>query len=106
MVDSNTIKAEIDANPVMVFSKGYCHFCTQAKDLLKQGGVAFKAIEMDEIDNGNAMHSALKTYSGQNTVPNIYIAGKHVGGCSDIQAAHKNGQLKNMLNAAGVKHSF
>ena len=58
---------------------------------------------MDEIENGEGMHAALKSYSGQRTVPNIYIGGVHVGGNDDTQAKAKNGKLKKLLDSAGVK---
>eukprot|EP00354_Favella_ehrenbergii_P004277 CAMPEP_0170469560 /NCGR_PEP_ID=MMETSP0123-20130129/12351_1 /TAXON_ID=182087 /ORGANISM="Favella ehrenbergii, Strain Fehren 1" /LENGTH=73 /DNA_ID=CAMNT_0010736473 /DNA_START=6 /DNA_END=227 /DNA_ORIENTATION=+ len=51
-------------NPVMVFSKNYCPFCTRTKQLLKQGGVHFKIVEMDQMSGGSALHAALKKFSG------------------------------------------
>jgi glutaredoxin 3 len=38
--------------------------------------------------------------TGQTTVPNIFIAQKHIGGNSDLQA--KKGQLNNLLKEAGA----
>ena len=58
------------------------------------------------MSNGSEIQNALKTKSGQSTVPNIYINGKHVGGNSDIQKLKSNGQLKQMLNDAGVSNTF
>ena len=101
-----SVEQLIADNKVMVFSKGYCPFCTKTKDLLKNKGVAFHAVEMDEIAGGDAMHASLKTYSGQNTVPNVYVNGKHIGGNDDTQAAAKNGKLKSALDAAGVANNF
>ena len=68
----------------MVFSKSYCPFAKATKDLFKSKGIDFKVIELDQVPNGDAIHQALKTYSGQNTVPNVYINGKHIGGNSDV----------------------
>ena len=103
---ADQIKQLIEQNKVMVFSKDYCPFCTQAKDLLKAKGIEFKAVEMDLIDGGGAMHQALKAYSGQNTVPNTYIGGVHMGGCDDLKAKASNGKLKEALDAAGVSHNL
>ena len=102
----NQVQDLINANKVMVFSKGYCPFCTKTKDMLKSKGVAFHAVEMDEMAGGDALHQNLKTFSGQNTVPNTYINGKHMGGNDDMQAAAKNGKLKQALDAAGVANSL
>ena len=47
----STVRAEVDRliaeNPVMVFSKSYCPYCTRAKQAISQQGVTFKAIELD-----------------------------------------------------------
>ena len=102
----NQVQELISANKVMVFSKSYCPFCTKTKDLLKRYGIEYHAVEMDNINGGDAMHDSLKTYSGQNTVPNTYINGQHVGGNDDLHAAHKNGKLKQMLDAAGISNSL
>ena len=53
----------IAQNKVMVFSKSYCPFAAQAKDKLKKANIEFFAIEMDNMDDGDAIHGALKTYS-------------------------------------------
>jgi glutaredoxin 3 len=43
------VQAMIDENPVAVFSKSYCPYCRQAKELLSQSGAKFFAIELDQI---------------------------------------------------------
>ena len=100
------IETLISDNKVMVFSKDYCPFCTQAKDVLKNAGVEFKAVEMDMIPNGGDMQNKLHSLSGQRTVPNTYIGGVHLGGCDDLKAAKSSGKLKQMLEAAGVSSSL
>lgn len=52
------------------------------------------------IDDGSAIQSALAELTGQSTVPNIFIAKKHIGGNSDLQA--KKGDLPNLLKSAGA----
>ena len=37
----------IKAHPVVVFSKSYCPYCTEAKDILKKGKVDYIAHELD-----------------------------------------------------------
>jgi glutaredoxin 3 len=55
---------------------------------------------MHIIDDGSAIQSTLADMTGQTTVPNIFIAQKHIGGNSDLQA--KKGQLNNLLKEAGA----
>jgi glutaredoxin 3 len=39
----------IDENPVAVFSKSYCPYCRNAKQLLSKSGAKFYAIELDQV---------------------------------------------------------
>ena len=105
-MQATNVQDLINNNKVMIFSKSYCPFAAKAKKIFTDGGVAGHIIEMDQIDGGDAMQSALKDLSGQRTVPNVYINGKHLGGCDDCVAAKGNGKLKEMLNAAGVANSM
>jgi glutaredoxin 3 len=68
--------------------------------------VEFKLHELDKLPNGAEIQNALQEVSGQRTVPNIYINGKHIGGCSEIKACHASGDLKTKLAEAGVSCSF
>ena len=52
------------------------------------------------LDDGSAIQSALAEMTGQSSVPNIFIAKKHIGGNSDLQA--KKGNLKGLLADAGA----
>lgn len=52
------------------------------------------------IDDGSDIQDALQEISGQRTVPNVYIAKKHIGGNSDLQGL--KGQLPALLKDAGA----
>ncbi|KAI0145090.1 putative glutaredoxin [Xylariaceae sp. FL1272] len=100
------VKAQgiIDKYPVAVFSKSYCPYCTASKNLLKSMGVKegekMEILELDKLDDGSAIQSALAEITKQSTVPNIFIGGNHIGGNSDLQA--KSGELKAILTEAGA----
>ncbi|KAL8899893.1 MAG: hypothetical protein Q9207_005964 [Kuettlingeria erythrocarpa] len=90
----------IDENAVAVFSKSYCPYCRASKELLSELSAKYYVIEMDQVDDGAEIQNALQDISGQRTVPNIYIAQKHIGGNSDLQA--KKGELPTLLRDAGA----
>lgn len=48
-------------------------------------------------DNGATIQEKLKEFSGQKTVPNIYIRGKHIGGASDTIKLHEEGKLMDLI---------
>ena len=91
---SSEVKSYIESNPVMMFSKSYCPHCARAKSLLKKYNVQFEVVEMDVMTGGEELHAALKKYSRQNTVPNIYIGRKLIGGNDDLIKITRKGQLK------------
>lgn len=59
--------------------------------------ISAKVIELDTMDNGSEVQAALLDISGQRTVPNVFIKGKHLGGNDDSQAAARSGKLQEML---------
>ncbi|KAJ7970815.1 Glutaredoxin family protein [Quillaja saponaria] len=95
-------KEIVSSNGAVVFSKKYCPFCVDVKQLLTQLGANFKAIELDNESDGTDIQSALAEWTGQRTVPNVFIGGNHIGGCDTTLALHKDGKLLPLLTAAGV----
>ncbi|RUP44764.1 hypothetical protein BC936DRAFT_149038, partial [Jimgerdemannia flammicorona] len=55
-------------------------YCKATKDTLKGLGQTFLTVELDELENGADIQTYLSEKTGQNTVPNIFINEKHVGG--------------------------
>jgi glutaredoxin len=47
----------------------------------------------------------LHEITGQKTVPNIFIGGVHIGGCSDLQAKVANGKVLEILDQQGISYS-
>uniref|UniRef100_A0A0C9QNJ9 TSA: Wollemia nobilis Ref_Wollemi_Transcript_16148_732 transcribed RNA sequence n=1 Tax=Wollemia nobilis TaxID=56998 RepID=A0A0C9QNJ9_9CONI len=95
-------KAIVSSNPVVVFSKTYCPYCTQVKQLLSRLGAKTKVVELDTESDGADVQSALKEWTGQRTVPNVFIGGTHIGGCDDTVAKHNSGKLVPLLSEAGA----
>ena len=87
----------------MIFSKTYCPFCTKTKDLFAKEGAGYDVVvmELDKMDGGADIQSALLDLTGQRTVPNVFIRGQHLGGNDDSQAAARSGKLQAMLSGGG-----
>lgn len=93
------IAKSIANDHVFIASKSYCPFCKRAKSVLldKYGVDDAEVLELDELADGSEIQAYLLEQSGQRTVPNIYIKGKHIGGCDDILGLDQSGKLKAML---------
>ncbi|XP_020080264.1 glutaredoxin-like [Ananas comosus] len=92
----------VASTPVVVFSKTFCPYCNRVKQLLAQLGANFKAIELDVESDGSEIQAALLEWTGQRTVPNVFIGGKHIGGCDTVTAKHNEGKLVPLLTEAGA----
>jgi glutaredoxin 3 len=84
-----------DAPRVVIYTAELCGFCSAAKRLLTQKGVAFDDID---VTGQSAMRAELAAKAGGRTsVPQIWIGDVHVGGCDDLYALERGGQLDAML---------
>ncbi|KAF9126008.1 hypothetical protein BGW39_007000 [Mortierella sp. 14UC] len=92
------IKSSIATNPVMIFSKSYCPYCMRVKDLFDDLDVPYKALELNQHEQGAQIQNDLKTLTGQSSVPNVFVKGTHVGGSDDTHAANESGRLRELLD--------
>ena len=81
---------------VVIYTRTFCGYCSRAINLLTHKGVAFTEIEagMDPDKRREMMQR-----SGRNTFPQIFIGGEHIGGCDEMLALERAGQLDPMLAA-------
>ena len=83
---------------VTIYTPAYCPYCTRAKQLLKERGVA--DYEEIKVDQDPAQRQVMMERSGRRTVPQIWIGETHVGGCDDLFALDQKGGLQPLLDAA------
>ena len=77
---SSAVAQWIAENDVMVFSKSTCPFCIKLKTAFKLNRIDFTAIELDTLGaSGPEIQNELLEKTGQKTVPNVFIRGKHIG---------------------------
>ena len=82
---------------VEIYSKMTCPYCIRAKMLLKQKGAEIEEIPVDF--GGEKKQEMIERANGRTTVPQIFIDGRHVGGCDDLFELESNGQLDELLAA-------
>lgn len=80
---------------IEVYSGDYCPYCVRAKSLLKQRGLDF--IEYNVQSDPEKRTDMMKRSNGGRSIPQIFINDKHVGGCDDLYALDKKGQLETWL---------
>ena len=98
------IKAEVSAQPVVLFMKGtpdfpQCGFSAQTVAALRALGAEFKAVNIFEEPE---LREALKRYSNWPTYPQLYVKGELLGGCDITLEMYQSGELQKVLESAGA----
>ena len=83
---------------VVMYLTATCPFCQAAERLLEQKGVI--DIEKVRVDLQPGRRAEMAKKSGRRTVPQIWIGERHVGGCDDLYALDREGQLDPLLEAS------
>jgi glutaredoxin 3 len=96
------INSEIAANPVVIFSKTWCGYCSATKRLFAVNYPVTPVVlhELDTMVGGEAIQAALLAKTGQRTVPSVFVAGQHIGGNDETNQAHKTGKLAQLMQQA------
>lgn len=82
---------------IEIFTQPYCPYCARAAALLTDKGVPFTEIS---APHGTAERkTAIERSGGRTTVPQIFINGAAIGGCDELMALERKGQLDALLQA-------
>jgi glutaredoxin 3 len=85
---------QVKAN-VEIYTWQTCPFCIRAKLLLWWKGVDFTEYK---IDGDEAARSSMaERANDRRSVPQIFINAQHIGGCDDLYALDRQGQLSALL---------
>ena len=84
---------------ITIYSTEWCGWCDRAKALLRARGVEdWTEIDVEGLPGG---WTELTERTGGTTVPQIFIADRHVGGYDDLAALDRTGRLETMLQNDG-----
>ncbi|QDZ24241.1 glutaredoxin [Chloropicon primus] len=84
-------------NGVVIYSKSWCPFCSQAKAIFDGLDTQYFALELDEIEEGPDVQEALQELTGVRTVPQVFVKGEFIGGCDDTKEALARGDLQKLV---------
>ena len=80
-----------------IYTKPTCPFCIKAKQLLQSKGAVFTEIDIQE--QPELRESMIARANGRQSVPQIFIGERHVGGCDDLNALDAKGELDSLLKS-------
>lgn len=80
---------------VEIYTKQFCQFCWRALDLLASKETDIEEIAID--GGGSRRELMIERANGRTTVPQIFIRGEHIGGCSELVRLEQEGRLDVLL---------
>lgn len=80
---------------IEIYTQPYCPYCARAMEVLRGKGAAFKEISAPR--GTPERDAAIARSGGRGTVPQIFIDGRHIGGCDDLLALDRAGGLDPLL---------
>lgn len=79
---------------VVMYATDWCPYCARARALLEAKGVTFTEIDVDVVEGARG---EMRARGGGDTVPQIFIGDRAVGGCDELHALEAAGRLDPML---------
>ena len=84
---------------VTLYTTMICPYCSRAKHLLKRKGVVFEEISVDRYPQ---QMQVMRQRSRRDTVPQIFIDDRHIGGYDDLAMLDAAGELDRLLTTDDV----
>lgn len=85
--------------PITIYTTRFCPYCIAARQLLEQKQVQFEDIA---VDGNPGLRARMTKLSGQQTVPQIWIGERHIGGYDDMALLERQGKLDTLLKSGQV----
>ena len=97
------------SEPVVLFALEWCEFCWSVRRLLERLRIRYRAICLDSVeyqvdDRGGQIRAALAARTSVATIPQVFIGGNFVGGCTELFDAWRSGQAQQLLDRHAVQY--
>jgi cysteine synthase A len=98
------------SQPVVMFALEWCEFCWSLRRLFDQLGVRYRSVDLDSVAyqagrRGERIRAALTARTGVATIPQVFVGGRLIGGCTDVIDAWEAGRLQDAFEGAGVTYA-
>jgi cysteine synthase A len=98
------------ANPVVMFALEWCEFSWSVRKMFAKYEIPYRSIDLDSVayqsdDRGGNIRQALNSRFSVKTIPQIFVGGQLVGGCTEVFDAQKNGTLDRLLAEHNVRYN-
>lgn len=88
-----------DVAEVEIYTTPFCPYCHRAKSVLDKKSVRYREID---VMMAPAKRREMRERSGGiNTVPRIFVDGRHIGGSDELLELERDGELDALLGVSG-----
>ncbi len=101
------VESVVRDEPIVMFALEWCEFCWTLRKLFAALGVQYRSVDLDSVEyqedeRGVAIRRALGAQVGSPTIPQVFVAGEHMGGCTEVVEAFEDGALLERFDGAGI----
>jgi cysteine synthase A len=95
--------------PVVLFALEWCEFCWSVRKLFARLEIEYSSVDLDSVayqadDLGGRVRAVLAHRVGAATIPQVFIGGRHFGGCTDLFDAWRKGSVQSWLTEKGIAY--
>ena len=95
--------------PVAMFALEWCEFCWSVRRFFTKHGIPYRSVDLDSVEyqnenRGGQIRAALSARTSFVTIPQIFVGGEFLGGCTDVFDAYKQGRLQQLLDKSNVAY--
>ena len=93
--------------PLVMFALEWCEFCWSLRKLFAQCAIPYRSVDLDSTayqrdDRGGQIRAVLAARTGSKTIPQVFVGGEFIGGCTETLDSFKDGRLQRLLRQHGV----
>jgi len=98
------IKSTVEGHKIVLYMKGspmmpQCGFSATVVQIFRELGAPIHTVN---VLADATVREGIKAFTQWPTIPQIFIDGKFIGGCDIVKDLHASGELKKLVEAAGV----
>ena len=110
--EADAFVAEVNSdseNPVVLYALEWCEFCWSVRKMFAHCGIPYRSIDLDSVpyqkdNHGGKIRAVLKGLTSFETIPQIFVGGEFIGGCTEVFDAYKEGRLQTLLEKNAVAY--
>jgi cysteine synthase A len=99
------------SEPVVLFALEWCEFCWSLRRMFAHHRIAYRSVDLDSAalqkdEWGAKLRAALSARTGVATIPQVFVGGEFIGGCTDTLDACRSGDLQRRLKLVGIEREL